>query len=78
MWNKGPKPMTAIGRLANPFMYETQMFFCGGLNPLVRLDEYLNAQARDGWKLHTIERVTHEAFFCVWEKLDYGEKKGES
>jgi hypothetical protein len=75
MWNKNPKPMMAIGRLTNPFMYETQMFHCG--LDLSRLDEYLNAQARDGWKLHTIERVTQEAFFCVWEKLDYGEKKGE-
>lgn len=76
MWKEKPlKEMRAIGRIVNPFMYETQMFHCG--IDLSRLDEYLNAQARDGWRLHTIERITHEAFFCVWEKLDYSEKKGE-
>lgn len=67
-------PMTAIGRISNPFMYKTEMFQRG--IDLSRLDQYLNAQTRDGWKLHTIERISHEAFFCVWEKLDYGEKKG--
>lgn len=74
MWKQTPpKEIRAIGRISNPFIYETQMFHCGIY--LSRLDDYLNAKARDGWKLHTIERVTEEAFFCVWEKLDYGEAK---
>lgn len=72
MWKVSP-PIKAIARISNSFMYETQKFHCG--IDLSRLDEYLNAQARDGWKLHTIERITDEAFFCVWEKLDYGEAK---
>lgn len=67
------KELTAIGRISNPFMYMTEMFYCG--LDLLKLDEYLNRMGRLGWKLHTIERVTQEAFFCVWEKLDYGEKK---
>lgn len=70
-------PMRAVGRLSNPFMYEAQMFECGAiLNPMVRLDDYLNAKGREGWKLHTIERLGLTSFFCVWEKLDYGEGRG--
>lgn len=65
-------PMQAIGRISNPFKYEAQLFASPAtLDPMIRLDEYLNAMARDGWKLHTIDRVTPEMYFCVWEKLDY-------
>jgi hypothetical protein len=70
LFQDGPK---AVARLSNPFMYESQMFYCG--IDLSRLDAYLNAQGREGWKLHTIKRIGNDHFFCVWEKLDYGEKE---
>lgn len=69
-------PMRATARLSNPFMYEAQIFNCGlPQNELIRLDDYLNAKGREGWKLHTIERLKEGSYFCVWEKLDYGEGK---
>jgi len=69
------RPLVAIGRLSNPFIYQTQMFYCGV--DLERLDAYLNDQARNGWKLHTINRIDEKFFFCVWERFDYGEKEHE-
>lgn len=72
---KIPIPWAATGRLTNNFIYNAQVFECGPLDSMVRLDDYLNAMAREGWRLHTMERLAPESYFCVWEKLDYGEEK---
>jgi hypothetical protein len=72
---KNPREMRAIGRISNSFMYEAQLFHCGPRDELVSLDEYLNAKAAEGWKLHTIDKIEDGEYFCVWEKLDYGEAK---
>ena len=75
MWKENPKEMRAIGRISNPFMYEATL--CKPVPPydLESLSEYLTEKAHEGWKLHTIESRGNGFYFCVWEKLDYGEAK---
>jgi hypothetical protein len=65
----------AIGRLSNPFLYQTNFIHCRPIDETKDLDFRLNAMAQDGWRLHTIKHVKSGVFFCVWEKLDYEEKK---
>lgn len=67
--------MKAIGRISNPFIYEADLYYCYALDHMAELKRYLNSKARDGWRLHTVNRLEHGQFFCVWEKLDYGEKE---
>jgi len=68
-------PMTAIGRISNPFMYEATLCQPNRPYDLESLSECLTEKAREGWKLHTIESRGDGFYFCVWEKLDYGEAK---
>ena len=40
----------------------------------VRLDQYLNAKAANGWRLHTCQKVSEGCYFVVLDKIKREER----
>lgn len=51
------------------FEYETNVIHTGPDDDLCRLDDFLNAKAANGWRVHTCQRIGDGSYFLVLDKL---------
>jgi hypothetical protein len=55
------------------FEYDTSVIHTGLDDDLTRLDQYLNAKALLGWRVHTCQRIGDGSYFVVLDRLRRGE-----
>lgn len=51
------------------FAYDSNIIHTGPDDLLDRLDHYLNEKAKQGWKVHTCQRIESGSYFVLLFKL---------